>query len=36
MGPNARIFAALMPGIVAFFLMFALGEGVHRAHRARG
>ncbi len=28
MGPNAKIFAALMLGVVAFFLLFALGEGV--------
>ncbi len=28
MGLSARIFAALLLGIVAFFLMFALGEGV--------
>ncbi len=28
MGPNAKIIAALMLGVVAFFLLFALGEGV--------
>ncbi len=29
MGTNAKIVAALMLGVVAFFLLFALGEGVH-------
>ncbi len=28
MGQTAKIFAALMLGVVAFFLLFALGEGV--------
>ncbi len=28
MGPNAKVVAALLLGIVAFFLLFALGEGV--------